>query len=148
MGASSDICHDIYRYLPQSLSSEGSGLLTFDSAKVFPWLEPDALALGDWNRGPRLDIPSGSTLSRARFEHAKASNLDAVPIEKSLLHAFREKVHNLEGGGTGAGVNLHQRIGDVDLDHMRPRTVGNEPRIPIKGGGGHPTGARRCSQAS
>ena len=135
---SSICCHNNNRYLPPSLSPEGPGLLTFDSAKVFPWLEPDALSFGDRDRGPRLDIPSGSTLSRSWLEHAKASDLDAVPIEKSLLHAFREQVHDLEGGATGAGMSLHQRIGNVDLDHWRPRTVGNESRIRIKGRGGRP----------
>lgn len=91
--------------------------LTFNSAKVLPRFEPDALSLGNWNGGPRLDVPSGSALPRTRFEHGEASDLDAVPVEESLLHAFREQVHDLEGCATGAGVDLHERIGNVDLDH-------------------------------
>ncbi len=42
-----------------------------------------------------------------------------MAIEESLLHAFREEIHYLEGGGTRAGVNLHERIGYIDLDALK-----------------------------
>jgi len=78
---SSDSCHDNYRYLLPSLSPDRDGLLTFNSPKILTRLEPDAFPFGNWNRGPGLDIPPGSALPGPRLEHAKASDLDAIPVE-------------------------------------------------------------------
>lgn len=93
-------------------------LTRLDVPQVFPWLEADALALGDVQAGPSLDVPAHAPLARMRLdEHAEPTDLDAVPIQQGLLHAVGEEIHHLEGSGFGDGQGLHQGAGDVDLDH-------------------------------
>ena len=88
-----------------------------DVPQFLPWLEADAPALGDVHAGTGLDVPPHPALAGPWLEHAKPSDLDAVPVQEGLLHSVGEEVNYLEGRGLGYGQGLHQGLGDVDLDH-------------------------------
>jgi len=72
-----------------------------DIPQLLASLEADAPPLGDVHAGSGLDVPAHAALPGARFEHAKPSDLDAVPVQEGLLHAVGEEVNYPEGRGFG-----------------------------------------------
>lgn len=91
-------------------------LLNLNRPQVLTWFEPNALPLRNPNASACLDVPPVTTLSWPWLEHAKATNLNAVACEQGFFHAVGEQVNYLEGSNPGAGMHLHQLIGNVDFD--------------------------------